>query len=110
MNFVSDHAINHTTARRPRSWLFVSLCVPRQGVDQTDVRTFRRFDRTYALIVCVKCNVSNFSLRVRGSDRLAECGDTTFVRNLRQRAVLSINWRQLAGTKELFTARKSAWR
>ncbi|MNC44096.1 hypothetical protein D3C75_929920 [compost metagenome] len=37
-----------------------------------------------------------------GQTTRAECGDTTFVRNLRQRVVLVHELRQLAGTEELF--------
>ncbi len=102
MNFVSDHAINHTTVRRLKEAIFVSLCVHGQGVDQTDVRTFRRFDRTYATVVR-RVYVSNFeACAFAGQTAWAECGDTTFVRNLRQRVVLVHKLRQLAGTKELF--------
>ena len=102
MNFVGNNTVGHFTIRGLEETVFVSLCVHGQGVDQTDVRTFRRFDWTYATIVS-RVYVSNFeACAFTGQTAWAECGDTTFVRNLRQRVVLVHKLGQLAGTKELF--------
>ena len=102
VNFVGYHTIGHFTIRRLEEAVFVSLCVHGQRVDQTDVRAFRRFDRTYATVVS-RVYVSNFEARAFTSQTArAECGDTTFVRNLRQWVVLVHKLRQLAGTEELF--------
>ena len=102
VNFVSYNTVGHFTVRSLKETVFVSLCVHGQGVDQTDVRTFRRFDWTYATVVS-RVYVSNFeACTFTGQTAWAECGDTTFVRNLRQRVVLVHKLRQLAGTKELF--------
>ncbi len=104
MNFVGHNTVGHFTIRSLEEAVFVSLCVHGQGVDQTDVRTFRRFDWTYATVVS-RVYVSNFKARTfTGQAAWAECGDTTLVRNLGQRVVLVHKLRQLAGTKELFTA------
>ena len=102
VNFVSNHTVGHFTIRRLKEAIFVGLRVHGQGVNQTDVRTFRRFDRTYATVVG-RVYISNFeACALTGQTAWAECGDTTFVRNLRQRVVLVHKLRQLAGTKELF--------
>ena len=107
MNFVSHNAVGDFTIRSLEETVFVSLCVHGQGVDQTDVRTFRRFDRTYATVVG-RVYVSNFeACAFTGQTAWAECGDTTFVRNLRQRVVLVHKLRQLAGTEELFHCRRN---
>ncbi len=102
VNFIGNHTVGHFTIRGLKETVFVSLCVHGQGVDQTDVRTFRRFDWTYATVVR-RVYVSNFeACAFTGQTAWAECGDTTFVRNLRQRVVLVHKLGQLAGTKELF--------
>ena len=102
VNFVSYNTVGHFTIRSLKEAVFVSLCVHGQRVDQTDVRTFRGFDWTYATVVS-RVYVSNFeACTFTGQTAWAECGDTTFVRNLRQRVVLVHKLRQLAGTKELF--------
>ena len=102
VNFIGNHTVGHFTIRGLKETVFVSLCVHGKGVDQTDVRTFRRFDWTYATVVR-RVYVSNFeACAFTGQTAWAECGDTTFVRNLRQRVVLVHKLGQLAGTKELF--------
>ncbi len=82
------------------------------GLERMDVRTFRGFDWTYATVVS-RVYVSNFeACTFTGQTAWAECGDTTFVRNLRQRVVLVHKLRQLAGTEELFpdgTKNSEAW-
>ncbi len=106
MDLVSDHAINNATIRGFQEAVFVSLRVHRQGVDQTDVRTFRGFDRTYTTVVGW-VYVTDFKARAFARQTAwAECRDTTLVRNLRQRVVLVHKLRQLAGTKELFHCRR----
>lgn len=91
MNFVGYNTVSHFTVRGLEETVFVRLCVHGQRVDQTDVRAFRRFDWTYATVVG-RVYVSNFkACAFTGQTARAECGDTTFVRNLRQRVVLVIN-------------------
>ena len=107
MNFVGYNTVGDFTIRRFEETVFVCLCVHGQGVDQTDVRTFRRFDWTYATVVS-RVYVSNFeACAFTGQTAWAECRDTTFVRNLRQRVVLVHELRQLAGTEELFHCRRN---
>ncbi len=102
MNFVGYNTVSHFTIRGLKETVFVGLCVHGQGVDQTDVWTFRRFDWTYATVVS-RVYVSNFkACALTGQTAWAECRDTTLVRDLRQRVVLVHKLRQLAGTKELF--------
>ena len=96
MNFIGYNTVGHFTVRGLEETVFVSLCVHGQGVDQTDVWTFRRFDWTYATVVR-RVYVSNFkACTFTGQTAWAECRDTTFVRNLRQRVVLVHELRQLA--------------
>lgn len=59
VNFVSYNTVGHFTIRSLKEAVFVSLCVHGQRVDQTDVRTFRGFDWTYATVVS-RVYVSNF--------------------------------------------------
>ncbi len=59
MNFVSNNTVGHFTIRGLEETVFVRLCVHGQGVDQTDVWAFRRFDWTYATVVS-RVYVSNF--------------------------------------------------
>ena len=107
MNFVSNNTVGHFTIRGLEETVFVRLCIDGQGVDQTDVWTFRRFDWTYATVVS-RVYVSNFkACAFTGQTAWAECGDTTFVCDLRQRVVLVHELRQLAGTEELFHCRRN---
>ena len=62
MNFVGHHAVGHFTIRGFEEAVFVSLCVHGQGVDQTDVRTFRGFDWADATVVS-RVYVSHFEAR-----------------------------------------------
>ena len=96
MNFISHHTVGHFTVRRLKEAILVSLRVHGQGVDKTDVRTFRRFDRTYATVVG-RVYVSNFeACALTRQTTRAECRDTTLVRDLRQRVVLVHKLRKLA--------------
>src|SRR5690606_36250157 len=82
--------------------VFVGASISSQRVDQTDVRAFRRFDRTYTTVVS-RMYVAHFKARAfAGQTAWSQCGDTTLVRHFRQRVVLVHELGQLAGTEELF--------
>jgi len=72
-----------------------------QRVDQTDVRTFRRFNRADTTIVR-RMHVANFKAgTLTRQTARTQCGNTTLVRDLGQRVGLVHKLRQLAGTEEL---------
>ena len=107
-DLVSDQGVFHHTVRALKEAVLVGARIGRQGVDQTDVRTFRRFDRAYTTVVS-RVHVTNFeACTLTGQTTWAECGDTTLVGDLGERVVLVHELRQLAGTEELFHCR-SHW-
>src|SRR5690606_33393444 len=107
VDLVADFAVNDHVVRRFQETVLVQTSVQRHGVDQTDVRAFRRFDRTYTTVVR-GMHVTNFkaSAFTRQTAR-AECGDTTLVRDLRQRVGLIHELRELARTEELLDGRRN---
>ena len=59
-----------------------------QGVDQTDVRTFRRLDRTHSSIVGIVYVTHLESGTVSGQTSRSQGRQTSLVRQLTQRVVL----------------------
>ena len=81
MNLVGHHAVFHATVRGFQETILVGLCVHRQGVDQTDVRTFRGFDWTHTTVVS-RVNVSHFKAStLTGQTARAQSRNTTLVRH-----------------------------
>jgi hypothetical protein len=50
-DFVGNQSVFHHTVRAFEEAILVGAGISCQGVDQTDVRTFRRLDRAYATVV-----------------------------------------------------------
>src|SRR5205814_2169430 len=74
--------------RRLEEAVLVGTRVHGQRVDQADVRTFRRFDRTYTTIVS-RMHVAHFEARTLARQAAwAESRDAPLVRDLGQRIVL----------------------
>ena len=95
----------HHAVRAFQEAILVGAGIGCQGVDQTDVRTFRRFDRAYATVVG-RVYVTDFeACTLTGQTAWAECRNTALVGDLRQRVVLVHELRQLAGTEELLHSR-----
>ena len=107
-DLVSDQSVFHHTVRALEETVLVSARVGRQGVDQTNVRTFRCFDRANATVVR-RVYVTNFKASTfTGQTARAQCGNTALVGDLGERVVLVHELRELAGTEELFH-RRSHW-
>ncbi len=104
-------AVFHHAVRALEEAVLVGARIGSQGVDQTDVRTFRRFDRANTTVVR-RVYVTHFKAgTLTGQTARAECRNTALVGDLGQRVVLVHELRQLAGTEELFhRGRSSAWR
>ncbi len=87
-NFVSYQSIFNHTVRALEEAVLVGARIGSQGVDQTNVRTFRRFNRAHAPVVS-RVYVTDFkaSTLTRQTTR-AECRDATLVSDLGQRVVL----------------------
>ena len=79
----------------------VDLGVCSQGVDKTDVRTFRCLDRAHTAVVR-GVNVTDFEVStVTGKTARTECGQTTLMSKLCQRVRLIHELGQLGRTEEL---------
>src|SRR5690606_6199138 len=106
-DFVADLAIDNLAIRRLQEAILVESSVQRHGVDQTNVRTFRRFDGADAAVVR-RVYVSHLkaSALARQAAR-AQGRYTTLVRDFGQRVGLVHELGQLAGTEELFDRRRN---
>ena len=92
--------------RRLNESVLVDPCVACKGVDQTDVRTFRRLDRTHSSVVGV-VYVSHLESRtVSGKTARSQCGETSLVGQLAQRVVLVHELGQLGRSEELLHCRR----
>src|SRR5690554_3860761 len=99
---VSNHTFDHSPVRAFKEAVGVSTGIGCQRVDQTDVRAFRRLDRTHATVMS-RVNVSYLKAGALASQATwPQRGDTTLVSHLRQRVVLIHELGQLTGTEELF--------
>lgn len=104
---VVDMLGNHTrlridpTVRSFDEAVLVDAGERRQGVDQTDVRTFRRFDRTHPAVVTV-VNVADFeACALTRQTARSERGQTAFMRQFRKRVRLVHELRKLGASEEL---------
>src|SRR5690606_11895583 len=96
-----DHAV-----RAFQEAVAVGARIGGQRVDQTDVRTFRGFDRADATIVG-RVHVAHFEAgALTGQTARAECGDTALVGDLGERVVLVHELGQLAGAEEFLHRRR----
>ena len=110
VDLVGQLAVFNLAVRRLEEAVVVQLCVQCQRVDQTNVRTFRRFDRTHAAIVG-RVHVTDFKARALARQAArAQCRNTTLVRDFRQRVGLVHELRQLRRTEELANRRRNRLR
>ena len=94
----------HFAVRSLNESVFVDPCIGRQVVDQTDVRTFRRFDRADSSIVR-GVYVTHFeACAFSGQAARTQRGNTALVGKFGQRILLVHELRQL-GTREEFLDR-----
>src|SRR5437868_377283 len=101
-NFVDYAAVHHFAIRRFDEPEFIDAGKGAHGADQTDVRTFRRFDGTNPAVVR-RMHVANLeSGPIARQTSRSERGQTTLVRQLRQRV------RLIHELRELRTAEKVA--
>ena len=101
VDLVADLAVDDLAVRRFQEAVLVQASVQRHGVDQADVRAFRRFDRADAAVVG-RVHVADFEAgALAGQTARAQCGNATLVRDFRQRVGLVHELRQLARTEEL---------
>src|SRR5690606_22067141 len=100
-DLVGDFAFLDHAVRALEEAVLVGARVGGQRVDQTDVRTFRRFDRAHATIMS-RVYVTDFEAgTLTGQTARAECGNAALVGDLGERVVLVHELRELAGTEEL---------
>ena len=99
-DFLRGNAVDHLAVRRFEEAVFVEAGIEGERVDQTDVRTFRRFDRADAAVVG-RVHVADFEAGAftRQTAR-AESGNTALVRDFRERIRLVHELRKLARTEE----------
>ncbi len=101
VNFIRHPAIFTNPVRTFDKAEFVDPRVNAQRVDQTDVRTFRRFNRTNPAIVR-RMNVANLeSSPLPVQTARPQRAQTAFVRDLRQRIDLVHELRKLAAREEI---------
>ena len=91
----------HHTVRRLNEAVLVHPCIGCQGVDQTDVRTFRRLDGTHTTVVGIVYVTHLESGTVPGQTARSQGGETALMGQLCQRVVLVHELGQL-GTSEEF--------
>ncbi len=104
-DLVGDFAFLDHTVRAFQETVLIGTCISSQRVDQTDVRTFWRFNRTDTTIMG-RVYVTHFeACTLTRQTARAERRNTTLVSDLRQRVVLVHELRQLAGTEELLDRR-----
>ena len=107
-DIVGDNTLFHHAIRAFQETVLVGAGIGRQGVDQTDVRTFRGLDRAHATVMG-RVYVTDFEAgALTGQTTRAECRYTALVSNLGERVVLVHELRKLAGTEELLD-RSSHW-
>ena len=108
LHVIGNNTVRYFTVGCFDKAVFVDAGECCQRVDQTNVRTFGRFNRTHTTVVG-RVNVTHlkagtFACQTTWPKR----GQTTLVRHLGQRVGLVHELRQLAGAEE-FTYRSSRW-
>ncbi len=100
-DLVGDAAVLHLAIRRLHEAVLVHAREGRERVDQTDVRTFRRFDRADAAVVR-RMHVAHLEAgALAGQTARSKRRETTLVGDLRQRVGLVHELRELRGAEEL---------
>ena len=100
-DFVGYVTVDHFSVRCLKETVVVQTRIKSQRVNQTDVRTFRRFNRADTTVVS-RMHVSNFEACALTSQAArAQCGNTALVRDFRQRVGLIHELAQLRRTEEV---------
>ncbi len=101
-DLISHLAVNHLPVRRLEKAVTVGTGIGCQGVDQTNIWTLGRFNRTHTTIMR-RVYVTNLKTgALPGKTTWAQCRHATFVGNLRQRVVLVHKLGQLTGAEKFF--------
>ena len=82
--------------------ILIDSCITGQGIDQSDVRTFRRFNRAHPSIMRVMHVAHLKSRAVTGKSSRPQSGKTPLVRQLAKRIVLIHKLGQLGRAEKLF--------
>ena len=91
----------HLTVRSLHKSILIDSRIRRQRVDQTNVRTFRRFNGTHSSVMGI-VNIADLEPgTVSGETAWSQCGQTSLMCQLGQRIILIHKLRQL-GTSEEF--------
>ncbi len=110
VDLVGHLAVDDLAVRRLEEAVFVQVRIQRERVDETDVRTFRRFDRAHAAVVG-RVHVADFEARALARQTArAQCGNAALVRDFRQRVGLVHELRQLRRAEELANRRRNRLR
>ena len=103
-HFIGNHAVLDLPVRTLEEAVGIGTGVSRQRVNQTDVRTFRRLDRTHTTVMS-RVHVTDLkSGALTGQTTWAQRRDTTLVRDLGQRVVLVHELGQLTGAEEFLNS------
>ena len=94
----------NNTVRSFHKAIFIDNSIGGQRTDQTDVRTFRRLDRTHTTIVGVVYVADFIACALTGQTAGAEGRQTTFMSQLCQRVVLIHELGQLAAAEEFLNS------
>ena len=106
-DIIRNVAVVYLAVRRFNKAILVDAPVSRQRVDQTNVWTFRRFDRAHTAIVRV-VNVAHFHARtLTRKPARPQRRETTLMRQLSQRIDLVHKLGQLRATEEFLDARNN---
>ena len=109
IDFIGHFAVYHAAVRRFQEAVIVGACINRQRVNQTNVRTFRRFNRANTTIVG-RMHVAHFKARTFACQTArAQCRHTAFVRDFGQRVGLVHKLRQLAGTEKFLNGSRNGF-
>src|SRR4029079_1852936 len=101
LHFVGDLALAGAAIRGLDEAVLVDARVRRERRDEADVRTFRRLDRTDTTVVR-RVNVADFEARSLARETArSERGETTLVRDLRERVRLVHELRELRAAEVL---------
>ena len=110
VHLIGDLTIDNLTIRGFDEAVFVDTCKGRQRVDQTNVWTFRRFNRTHTTVVgwvhVAHLKAGTFA----GQTAWAKRRKTTFVCHFGQRVGLVHELGQLGRAKEFTNSRRSRFR
>ena len=100
-DLVGDMTVNHFSVRCLKEAVVIQTRIKSQRVNQTDVRTFRSFNRANTAVVS-RMHVSNLEACAFTSQAArAQCRNTALVRDFRQRVGLVHELAQLRRTEEV---------